>query len=419
MERTLKKVNNLGFILLSIMFIWISLFAPLFFESIMLYFLVIIATVLFILMYIKNNLKIIFSFEDLFFLLFFVFLSMGIATAIDKTIALRYFMLFALPVPFIYLFAKISFDKSYGIFLFRIISCLGFLVVVYGLIEFFFKVNPVFELNDSLYSFYYGIFSGKRMLSLHMHPTPLATYLVAILPVSFGLLIKESKRIYKVLAGINCLFILCAIVLTFSRGGLLGCLVSLVLVIVALRKSINKKFLSILIICIVMIIVTVLVMDSLNLSTINRFSVESLIHPHSYMAKINRTIKGFNMFKAHPFLGIGLGQYRVLFDKFCPFISTNYDGKVADLMFVTILTELGIFGFLSFIAFLIIIYNKSIKSLKGKMSANQKFMIAVLLAGLSGIIVTFLTYDVLYWFTPAALFWIYCAFLSVLSKRSK
>ena len=72
------------------------------------------------------------------------------------------------------------------------------------------------------------------------------------------------------------------------------------------------------------------------------------------------------MIKDHPFFGVGLGHYRVLFDHYFPIIAGHliYDQKIADCMYVTILAEAGIIGLTGFIFFIAAIFRNILTILK-------------------------------------------------------
>jgi hypothetical protein len=392
------------------------------------------------------------------FLVFLLFIAGGLINAKDLPLAYRHFWLYIFPIPFLYFFAKIVFEEKYAVLILRCICMMATLVAMYGLIEFVNGENLIYSHYNNIY---YNIYKGYRMMSTHIHPAPLGTYLAAIFPLSMALCMMEKSKFIKVV------FIICAVVIftgaifTFSRGTLLAlCIEMLILTFytfarhrkqwraqysargnpgigstslpsleLSRAKSMDsqhglhlKEKKKIVYICLALFPVLLIAINSLlqNISeSAFRYAFNDLIRMDNYSRKFTRFIGAGRMVMDHPFFGVGFGHFRVLFDQYFPSIAsiTEYDKKIADCMYLTVLAETGIIGFVGFVLFVYFIFKNAYRALKVKLGNQDWFLLLGFFSGFIGIMCTFLTYDTLYWTAPSCLFWSYAGILSYLSAK--
>jgi len=420
----MMKVFNLTekttFLGMMVLFLWISFFAPLASEQVQLRFVILLCVLLIARVCFKENIaEVIFNKEEISFWVFFLIMIGCVIGVKEPTVALRHFRLFILPVPFCYFFAKLAFNNKYGILIMRSVCIMASLVFIFGIIEFITKKN--FLYSDFIYNFCYLAFKGRRMMSIHIHPAALGTYFTAILPLAIGLLFIEKKTVFKLAAAIYIIFISIGIILTFSRGALLGALAGCFVLMLSISRYKKKIviFFSILLVLVLIIIASSLLYHC-GYFPFHRFSLAGLSQQHSYLAKIFRFEMAIRLLKEHPFWGVGLGHYRVLFDYYIPpnlplQLRFDYLGKVADCMFMTMLAETGMIGFGSFLFFIFYLFKKLKINLLLILKPKDRLMIICFFSGLIGILCTFFTYDGLYWSAPNLLFWCYAGILASLS----
>lgn len=408
----LEKINCIGMICL---FLWISFFAPFasgqwVFKSVIL-----LCVLLMISLWFKKDIyKSTFNKAEIPFFVFLLTMIGGIASVKDPAVAYRHFWLFIFPIPFLYFFAKTAFQEKYGRLIIRSLCLMAALVCVYGIIEFLTKQNFLYTYFAR--NMYFEVFKGRRMMSTQFHPTPLGTYLAAILPLSIALKSLEKKSFLKFMSMFYTAIIFIGIILTFSRGAFLGFFAAMSVMVVFLIKSKKRLyFWALILLCVIIIEICSLY------SPYVRYSLQSLAAPHSYYAKFCRIMSIGPILKDNLFLGLGFGHYRVFFDHYLPRLANycNYDGKVADCMYITLLTETGIIGFSGFLVFIYFLFARIRNRLRMSLENADKLLLVSFLSGFTGILCSFLTYDGLYWVAPSYLFWSYAGILSSLNGQKR
>jgi O-antigen ligase len=404
--------------LIILLFIWISFFAPLVGQNQhKLFLLTLIVLLLSFVLLKRDSYKAIFNKTELPLGIFLLTMFGGLITVQEPAVAWWHFRFFILPIPFLYFFARIAFENKSGLSIIRGLSLLATLICIAGIIEFITKENIIYR--DYLPTLYYPFFKGRRMLSLHVHPTPLGTYLVAIFPLACGRFLIEKKRHLKLFAIAYSAIIFTGIILAFSRGVLLGLVAGLFIMVTLLFKRKRMKLFSGLMSLIIIIIgLSTLLFYSGN-AACSRFSLQGLSVRYLYTSKIDRFIMMTRLLKEHPFFGAGFGHFRVLFDNYLAHLSCIYDGKVADCMYVTILAETGLVGFTGFLVFILFLFRRIKRRLIIKAAGDDRVLLVTFLAGFVGMLCAFVTYDGLYWFAPTYLFWGYAGILSSLTQNKQ
>ena len=85
-------------------------------------------------------------------------------------------------------------------------------------------------------------------------------------------------------------------------------------------------------------------------------------------------------------------------------------------MYLTILAETGIIGFLGFFAFIWFIIKRGLNYLRMKKETENKDILIVVLAGLIGLLVNMGAYELFYWTTP---FFIFCILIGMVVALTK
>ena len=413
-EILLQRINFAGMVSL---FLWISFFAAILADKsaqgrfIFIFILFILLSVSLVLN--KNYYKSIVNKTEVPFYIFLLTMLGGLIAVKEPPVAYGIFWSFIFPaIPVLFFFSKIGFQNKYGIVLIRSICLMALLVFIFGIIEFTAKQNLI---HTGLFNpYYYDLLRGRRMMSLHIHPAPLGTYFVAVLPLAVALILKEKKAFLKLLAASYTVFISIGIILTFSRGALLGAFAGMFTMVIILSSHKKRVFISLLALLFIVIIASSSLLFYRGYFQFERYSWINLSTGDSHLRKLLRIIMTGQIFKAHPFFGVGFGHFRVLFDYYLPkplkswlFDSKKPDEYVADCMFLTILAETGLVGFIGFCLFVVSLFKRIWVSLKRTLDHENKLLLACFLSGLIGIMGTFLTYDVLYWTAPSYLFWSY------------
>lgn len=404
----LEKINYIGMVSL---FLWVSFFAPFARGQWLSKFIILLGVLLIAAFWFKKDIyKSIFNKAEIPFFVFLLTMAGGIVSVKDPVGAYRHFWLFIFPIPFLYFFAKSAFKENYGRLIIRSLCLMAALVCVFGIIEFLTRQNFLYTYFAR--NMYFEVFKGRRMMSTQFHPTPLGTYLAAILPLSIALRSLEKKTFLKFMSMFYAAVIFIGIILTFSRGVFLGFFAAMLVMAIYLIKS--KKGLYIL----ALILLSAIIIEICSLCfPFARYSLQTLAAPHSYYAKLCRVMSIGPILKDNLFLGLGFGHYRVFFDHYLPHLAKycSHDGKVADCMYITILTETGIIGLSGFLVFIAFLFTRIRNRLRTLLKNEDRLLLVSFLSGLIGMLCSFLTYDGFYWVAPSYLFWSYAGILSFLS----
>jgi len=413
-----KIISSIKLIGIIGIFLWISFFAPLVGGQYQSLFLIFITSLLLVLLILNNRLyKIMLDKKDLPLWIFLFSMIGGIVNIQNPSITYWHFWGFIFPIPFLYFFAKSAFEERYDLLILRSLCLMGLMVCLYGIIEFITGQNFIYK--DLVHNFCYEAFKGRRMMSTHIHPAPLGTYLVAIFPLALVLILKEKKVFFKRLAIIFALIIFISIILTFSRGAFLGAVISMSIMLSFLFKRNRIFFIPLLILLVAAIIIISSLLFYYGYHYFYRFGFQGLSAAVIYTSKIDRFASILNILKDHPFFGLGLGHYRVFFDYYLPHLAnvTGQLSKVPDCMYIALLTETGLIGFAGFVLFISFLFKSIWHKLKLVSGYEDRLLIVGFLSGFVGVLVAFLTYDGLYWIAPSYLFWTYAGVLAHLSVQ--
>jgi len=415
-----EKLNAGGMIIL---FAWISFFAAiaspaasgLFFVAVTL------AIITHLIVSGKKYVALVCGKEEAPFWLCFLALMGGLVTVAQPAVAKQYFFQFVLPIPAIYFFSRLTFHPRFGKRIVFALCGMAVLATLLGIAEFVTKRSFIYE--HIIKNMYYVPFRGKRMISTHLHPTPLGTYLVAVMPLLLVLALRAKSSLLRLAYSLGWCLLMAGVILTFSRGAFLGALAGIGTVSLFFGKHKRKLIPFVLAgfgFCVIAFSSWFFLRGSPGFY---RFSTKALSSGYLYTAKIDRVHSIGRIMRDHPFIGLGFGHFRVWFDYYLPQLAkkVGYDGKVPDCMYLALLVETGLIGFSGFTVFIFFLLKRTRRLLRFAQtqgSDEKKFFIVCFLPGLLGIMVTFLTYDTLYWPAPSLLFWSYCGILSSLSTSS-
>lgn len=182
-----------------------------------------------------------------------------------------------------------------------------------------------------------------RVFSTMQNPNILAGYLLVMMSLLFGVICKIRKKKAKILLGACFSLMGLCLGMTYCRGAW----ISLVLVIAAYGVFHNRKILF----ALVLVCVLVLVFDaSIAERLISAFNVSDT-SSNMRFALWESTVA---MISEHPLLGIGWGAYWMVYPEYDFFIQNDAVKIVhAHNMYLNFAAEIGIAGFLSFMAYMI------------------------------------------------------------------
>lgn len=221
-----------------------------------------------------------------------------------------------------------------------------------------------------------------RSFGLFPDPHMLAFFLGLILPLAVALFLLNKKSNLKLFA--ICVLIFVVLLLTFSRGGYFGLFASLAVIFLLAWRFLTKQKKFLVLAGITLAIIFLLVLGQ---PVISRFVSSFLLNEGSSLSRLEIWRQSFNVFLAHPVLGVGLGNYAKEVDPLAsyrsPITSHNF--------YLDLAAETGFFGLLVWFILIFGSFWLVWRSLK-KTETGDSFLPAVKI-GLAGSLVYFFVHS--------------------------
>lgn len=376
--------------------LWISFFPQPVHDHYNLHLKVLSALLFLILLIHKRGAKFLFYRENIFLWLFLGGQIFSVLFAHDKQVAWQRFADFITPFIVLYFVFKEELDFNKARFIFFALFFSAIAVSVIGILEFIFNRSIIYE-HFIKNVFYARYILESRTMSTMMHPVIVGTYLMSCLPVSYYIIgaFKGKKRLFALL---GTAIIIGGFILTFTRMSWLGALIAAILYI--LRKNI-KLFQILIIACFICAGLAIAIKTRPVLG--NSIKYKQIISDFK-RHRLKRYPVTFRMAKDHPIAGVGLNNYRIVFDDYYGSRGERYEYKIPDNMYLMIIGESGILGFGLFILFIFVILKKAVRDLRNNKDSSYKDVRLVFILMLTGILIHMASYELFYWTTPFYLF---------------
>ena len=204
---------------------------------------------------------------------------------------------------------------------------------------------------------YQGLHGDYRAAGFFGNPMTFGGYLCIYLPVLLVMFFeKEILPRYRYLAGAGFILSFIALIFNGTRGAWVALIPAFIL-IMGYYACTNKKYLAL---CLVVIIGSGAVLST------NQIFVEKVksITSTTYRSNTERLLiwqSAYNMFKDHPVLGVGLGQYKDNYQQkyIMPQATEKYLGH-AHNNFLQMLAENGLVGCIGFVVMLAYIIGRNL-----------------------------------------------------------
>ncbi|MFH1800887.1 MAG: O-antigen ligase family protein [Candidatus Omnitrophota bacterium] len=247
-------------------------------------------------------------------------------------------------------------------------------------------------------------FHSYRVTATFPASNTFASYLVPVLMLGLAFSFFYGAKTQKtaLIKGI-CLgcMVLC-LLLTFSRGGLIACLAGVLMLAFLLRKKI---------LWIIPMVLLAAFLSGKNLYG-NRSGQEGVIDP-TVETRLLMLKDATRMFESHPWTGIGLNTYYKTHKKNR---SLAIPPSYAHNSYIQMIAEVGIIGFMSFMALMIYWFGRGMSAFRGSRDPELKFLSGGVLAGVLGLCVASFFDNVLFELLPATFFWILMGYGIVLGR---
>lgn len=170
-----------------------------------------------------------------------------------------------------------------------------------------------------------------------------ANTLALLFPIAFFLARETKSKALKWLGYTAAFWCIIGVILTYSRGGFLALMTSLLFVFLYEKRK--GMFL------VIGILMVAAILPRLSDKYINRIeSIETYEEDDSAMGRVATNYAAINMFKGRPLLGVGAGNYNYVVYDYTPeeYRKWVFEGKSVHNIMLQILSETGIIGFTIF-----------------------------------------------------------------------
>lgn len=250
--------------------------------------------------------------------------------------------------------------------------------------------------------------NGIRVYSTLDNPNVLGEYLLFIIPLAFAGLYYFKNNLYKLVSLGILGFSGVAIILTFSRGAWLG------LIFAAILYTLIKDRRLIWLGLILVLFLPILMPQSI----IERFTSIGDLSDSSSAYRLNIWLASFKMLKDFWPIGIGLGT-NVFVYVYQKFAFTAVYAPHSHNLFLQVIIDLGIWGFLLLIAILFTFYKNFLTKINHVKSSFYTSVSAALCAGMGGYLLQGLTDNVWYNYRVVAFFWVMISISAIMNKLMK
>lgn len=275
-------------------------------------------------------------------------------------------------------------------------------VTLFGLFQFFGDVIGLPTSITGLRDLYTSeVFGFPRVQSTFLEPLYFANFLLIPIGLLLAYLFSSQRPLRALflfpLLGLAVL----NVILTLSRGGYAGLFVTVfVVALFSLRKILtpSRVFFGVLLILVVgYAFVQIFAFTGQQDIFLGRFFQQAtgIFTGASFFDREATFRQAYELFRAHPWLGVGIGN-------FGPAIATHPlqqpEGGwlIVNNEFLEILVETGILGFLFFLAFLAVLFFRSLtRILRARDSFEQRTLVG-LFAAFLGVIVQYQTFSILF-----------------------
>lgn len=280
----------------------------------------------------------------------FSFFSINIKTSLFKSITLIFLILFSFVI-----IPEITKTKNGKKNILKLIKNIFLFVIVLNGILLIFSPRWAYD------------FWGTRFKGIFFNPNELGMILFVSLPIFCYYLLISERKINKVLNFVVILLMFIITIFTFSRASMLGMFISIMVILYYSKKKWFRIFLVASLVFSIVILSSPVAMQILRLSD----------NPLTYRDKIWEA--GLSRFADQKIIGNGYGTSKQLMSN--RLLLREYDINEWQLglhfhnIYIEVLCETGIIGFVLFLSFLICVMLKFIKKIRISSGEEKTFTI--------------------------------------------
>jgi O-antigen ligase len=245
------------------------------------------------------------------------------------------------------------------------------------------------------------VFGFPRIQSTFLEPLYFANFLLIPLAIIISLLLAGQHVLRPIwlialmlLAGVN-------FVLTLSRGGYIALAVTLLVLGAVYWKKVLTPH-RILLAGLALLVIGAGAYQFLGLTghrdeSIDAFSRQAtgLFTGASYADRATTIEDAWALTKAHPWLGVGIGNFGPSIATF-PLVQPEGGWLIVNNEFVELAAEVGVFGLTVFVLLLLVLFIRSVRAIRAAHDPFVRALLVGLLAAFIGVIVQYQTFSILY-----------------------
>ena|GEM_PF-4111340 len=298
-------------------------------------------------------------------------------------------------------------DKISLSYILYALLCIGFIISVYAIFEYSFKLNPI----ELFFSRYFPSGEGRaayfvkrtafyRASATFGSPTFLGSFLIPIIFLNFVFLRYLKTRFIRFIFLFFLIINLIALTFAASRGAILGFIISCI-IFFCMTKTNTKK--TLLLVGIPVLLISILFTSWYGLeSTKGRFIPEYILSSAAFLERIEAYKIWLDFFKLNPFFGVGAFNYSKMY-------ATLYSGvpslSTMDNTFLFILSSCGIIGFIAFLYLLRRLLKLTYIAHRRLKEYDVSLVLLSIFSALIGMLVSFIFYNSVGYLAPSFMFW--------------
>lgn len=210
----------------------------------------------------------------------------------------------------------------------------------------------------------------QRFTGIMTNPNLVGIQVAGLLPFAVYLSIITRKRFLRFLFQCIAAIMALVVILSGSRGGLLGLAIALLLSILIFKGKMNKMFLLGSVVIVIVAIFTPYLSSTLQVP--QRIQFQEAVHSRSfqYRSIVYRT--GLNMFLHNSLFGVGVGNFPTSYNKY-RFAGDYLDSREAHSAYISILGEYGLIGFTIFFLLIVSILKKHLINIRNLPHKSKQY----------------------------------------------
>jgi len=255
------------------------------------------------------------------------------------------------------------------------------------------------------------LYKGVYADTPFMGKNGIGTILVTATPL-VQLKVLSTNKLYHYIFFV---FILSGLILSMSQGAWVGLVMGEILLLVLGNKRIRRSVVILVLFTVISFIIFSIHSILVGNDLLSFFHTRLDPYSTSKVERIYIWRSGIKMFLDHPITGIGIGTFPLIYPSYKLPEARELSMSFAHNLPLNLLVETGIFGFLSFLAFIVSLYKKGLRLYK---EAQDDFIL-ILIASLTAYLGHQLFDGTMWSLHIGLIFWFMGAIILNLCERDK